>query len=156
MITALVLSGNASAQCPAVDVYEENDDCLNAVALTTGSYANLTVEGVASTLGLDFDSVVVPAGDIIQVDCLHIQALGDIDTYLYDAAGGTCGSHLLGDYLVRGYTSDDDETMAWINVTGAPVTVIIEIEPWANDTTFDCNDYSLSIATFPDPCALAR
>jgi len=157
LVAGLILSGRAEAQCPGADAYEDSDDCANAVALTVGSYTNLTLEGVAAPTGEDGDffSVLVAAGEILQVDCTHIAALGDTDVYLYDAAGGTCGSHVAPDYLARGYTGTDNENVVWANATGAAVTVIVEVDAWDHDTAFTCNDYSLNISTFGDPCSLS-
>ena len=79
--------------------------------------------------------LTVPAGEILQVDCLHGYLNGDIDTYLYDAASPTCGDQA--SYLIRGWTSSDDETWTWPNTTGAAATYIVEIDPWDSDTDFD-------------------
>ncbi len=153
LAAALLTTGAAWAQCPGTDTFEDNDDCATAAVITPGSYTNLTANGIFNVGGedADFYEITVAAGDILYVDCLHAVAGGDIDTYLYDATNPTCGDQST--YLVRGYTSTDDETWSWANTTGAAATYIIEIDPWNSDTDFDCNDYTLNIATAPDPCA---
>jgi hypothetical protein len=155
LAAALLTASTARAQCPAADIYEDSDDCASAAALTAGTYTNLTADGIAAVTGEDpdFYSITVNNGEILQVDCTHLVAGGDIDTYLYESTNPACGDQL--SYLVRGYTSTDDETMTWANNSGAAVTYIVEIDPWDNDTDFVCNDYSLTLSTMPDPCVAA-
>ncbi|MCA8979465.1 MAG: hypothetical protein KDC14_05530 [Planctomycetes bacterium] len=155
LAVALLAVTTASAQCPAPDAFEDSDDCANAAALTAGTYTNLTCNGIFAAGGedKDFYSISVNNGEILQMDCTHLVANGDIDVWLYDAASPTCGDQL--SYLTRGWTSTDNENFTWANNTGAAVTYIVEVEAWDNDTDFDCNDYTLTLTTFPDPCSLA-
>ena len=64
----------ASAQCPAADAQEPNDDCLTAVVLANGIYNTLTVEGAGGIVNEDFYSVSLPAGETLTVDCLFSTA----------------------------------------------------------------------------------
>ena len=149
-----LLTATASAQCGVADVYEDNDNCLTAVALTPGTYTGLTCQGPADPGGDDQDyyRVTVAAGELLTVDVLHTwSATEDIDAYLYDATNPTCGDQLT--YLTRGYTSDDNENMAWANGTGASVDIIIEVSAWLGGATqVVCDDYDLVISLAPDPC----
>jgi hypothetical protein len=149
-----LLAAGANAQCGTADVYEDNDDCLNAVVLTPGTYTGLTCQGPGDPGGDDQDyfRVTVPAGDILQVDVLHSwSATEDIDAYLYDATNPTCGDQF--SFLAQGYTSTDNETMAWANSTGASVDIIIEVSAWlGGGTPVICDDYDLVIGVSPDPC----
>jgi len=143
----------ASAQCPAADALEPNDDCLTAVATPNGTYNTLTVEGTGGTLNEDFYSVNLPVGEILTVDCLFLNANGDIDVYFYDpATSPACGGEVAGDYLVRGFTGTDNETVSYANPTAAAMTVIVRVELF---NAVACNDYDLVISTAPDPCVAA-
>ena len=142
----------ASAQCPAADTFEPNDDCLTAVALANGTYNGLTVEGAAGTVNEDFFSVNVPAGDTLTVDCLFVDAVADIDVYLYDPlTSPNCGGEGIGDYLVRGFTASDNENVSWPNTSAVAVTIIVRVEIYG--TVGACNDYSLVVATGLGPCS---
>ena len=49
LLVALTTSSNAAfAQCPATDVHEEDDTCATALALSPGTYTDLTLFGSAS------------------------------------------------------------------------------------------------------------
>ena len=143
----------ASAQCPAADALEPNDDCLSAVALANGTYTTLTVEGTGGVVNEDFYSVNLPVGEILTVDCLFSNASGDVDVYFYDpATSPNCGGEVLGDYLVRGFTASDNENVSYSNPTAAAMTIIVRVELFS---AVACNDYDLVISTAPDPCVAA-
>jgi hypothetical protein len=150
---AVLLSGLASAQCPAADALEPNDDCLTAVALANGTYNTLTVEGTGGTVNEDFYSVNLPVGEILTVDCLFSNASGDIDVYFYDPlTSPNCGGELVGDYLVRGFTGTDNESVSYANPGAVAMTIIVRVELFS---AVACNDYDLVISTAPDPCIAA-
>ena len=150
----VVLAANlAAAQCPAADTLEPNDDCLTAVPVTSGTYNLLTVEGSGGTVNEDFYSISVPVGEILTADILFSNAGGDVDLYLYDpATSPNCGGEVLGDYLIRGFTASDNETVSWANPNPVATTYIIRVELFS---AVACNDYSLVVSTAPDPCVLA-
>ncbi len=150
-----VTAGAASAQCPAADAFEPNDDCLTATAVTPGSYTNLTLNGPMVLENQDFYSISVPNGEIITVDLTFATATGDIDVYLYDSTTPNCGGTATGDYLIRGFTGSDNESISWTNSTGAAETYTIMVDAWDSDSDFDCNDYSMDITVAPDPCTTA-
>ena len=154
LTACLGLVSLANAQCGTADVYEDNDDCANAVTLTPGTYTGLTCQGPADPGGddRDFYKVTVANGDLLSVDVLHTwSTTEDIDSYLYDATNPTCGDKTT--FLDDGYTSDDNEFMSWTNNTGASVDVIIEVSAWLGGTTqVICDDYDLVITVGPDPC----
>jgi len=152
---AMVLSTSlASAQCPAADANEPDDDCLTATAVVSPySQAGLTVFGEGNLAGqnLDFFSINLPAGEILQGDLTFSTANGDIDLYFYDAAAAaTCGGTNLGDYLVRGFTGSDNESIIWANTGAAAMSIVVMVDTFGGG--FDCNDYSIDLATFADPC----
>ncbi|MCA8980843.1 MAG: PPC domain-containing protein [Planctomycetes bacterium] len=148
---ALALVGNGWAQCPAADSYEPNDDCVTAPPLANGTYTGLTVEGTGGTYNDDFFAVSVPPGEILTVDCLFIDAIADVDLYLYDpATSPNCGGEAAGDYLVRGFSVTDNEQVVWPNTGAVALPLIVRVEMFSAAT---CNDYDLVISTAPDPCA---
>ena len=151
-VAAAVLMASAGwAQCPAADTLEPNDSCVTAVVLANGTYNTLTVEGTGGVYNDDFYSVNLPGNEILTVDCLFSNASGDVDVYFYDpATSPNCGGEALGDYLVRGFTGSDNEHVVYANPTAVAMTIIVRVELFS---AVACNDYSLTIATAPDPCA---
>ncbi|MCA8979462.1 MAG: hypothetical protein H6831_09625 [Planctomycetes bacterium] len=146
----VVMAANlAAAQCPAADTFEPNDDCLTAVALANGTYNSLTVEGTGGVYNDDFYSVNLPAGEQLVVDCLFLNANGDVDVYFYDPlTSPACGGEAAGDYLVRGFTASDNENVVWNNASAAAMTIIVRVELFS---AVACNDYSLVVTTQPIP-----
>ncbi len=117
------------------DALEDNDDCGSAVPLAPGSYPDLVVRDDDE----DHYLIDVPAGATIDVACLHTASVADIDTYLY-ASPGDC---VFDTYLVRGYTSTDDEFMTWTNTTGSDTTYSLRVHIW--NASGPENDYDLTV-----------
>ena len=134
--------GSIIDPCVAVsdDAMEPNDDCSQAIALTTGTYTDLVVFKNVSD---DFFTIDVPDGGDLTVDVLFLTALGDIDCYLYDSAtvGTTCGDKAT--FLDNGFTGSDNEQMTWTNSTGVTQTYYIQVNLWDNAGNEQCNEYDL-------------
>ena len=125
------------------DASEPNDDCSQAIARTPGTYTDLVVFKTTSD---DFWTINVPDGGNLIVDILCSVAGGqDVDCYLYDSStvGTTCGDKAA--YLVRGFTSTDNEQMLWTNSTGSAQTYYIQVNVWDNASVLDCGDYDMML-----------
>lgn len=123
------------------DMFEDNDDCVGAVALGDGFYPGLTVFESDN----DYFAVGVDPGVTMTADIFFLNATADVDIYLWDPVvdcdtnvAGTAGA-----FLVRGFTASDDETISYTNSTGAPQNLILEIDMF---TGGGCNTYDLQVA----------
>ncbi len=116
------------------DSFEENDTCATAAPIAPGMYSNLFVrkDGVDN----DFYAIVVPAGATINCDVLFTHANGDIDAALYDSCSTAAVDTSQG--------TIDNEQVAAMNATAAPVTYFLEVYVWAA-ANLDCNTYGLNI-----------
>jgi hypothetical protein len=119
------------------DTLEDNDDCSTAISGVTGVYPGLFV----SKFDLDYYDYALADGDEITVNAFFTHANGDIDIILYDV--GACGGGL-GSGLTQGASLDDNETLTYVNTTGANRDVVLEVNVWIN-STFDCNDHDLEV-----------
>ena len=126
---------------PSDDIYEENDNCAQAAALTEGSYTGLIVKDTDE----DFFTIDVPNGGTLDVHCDFSTSVADIDTYLYDATSPNCGGASGGDYLDRGFTGSDDEDMQWTNNTGSTQTYWIRVHIWNASGPQNTYDLDLTI-----------
>ena len=114
---AALLAGSTWAQCPNDDTFEDNDDCSTASVAPAGLTGSLAVHGSSNvTTGSDDDFWViqaVPAGEILTVDVLFIDATGDIDLRLYDDPACTNQVDSAG-------SVSDNEQVSATNAGGAP------------------------------------
>jgi pre-peptidase len=136
---------NACSTTPD-DGYAPNHDCASAVASAPGTYTDLvTFRDTAE----DFYSVVVGEGETLKVDVLFAHLSGDIDAYIYDPStlGSTCGDKL--DYLDRGYSSSDDESLSHTNLTGTTQTYYVQVNLYSSAANAYCNAYDLVIGVDP-------
>jgi len=124
------------------DGFAPNQDCASAVLLGDGSYPGLAV---FKPDGDDFFAIDVADGSTLNVDLLFLTAPGDIDCYLYDPAtlGTTCGDK--SDYLVRGFTGSDNESISWTNTSGSTQQYLLQVNLWDSAGNEDCNTYDLVI-----------
>ena len=133
-----------SAQCDATtqdDGFEENDDCASAVALGDGTYPGLWVHKQDK----DHYAFTVPSGSTLVVDAIFVSANGDVDIFLRDAAAPECGTGNGPNVLAQGFSSNDNENIAWQNTGGVDQDVILEVNVWDNASSPDCNDYDLIV-----------
>lgn len=117
------------------DMFEENDDCLNAAPVPTGLQAGLFVE--KEGVDEDWFSIDVLPGQTLTVTATFVNDDGDIDIDLFDACGGVLleGS--------AGVTNIEDVT--WTNTTGATVNAKWGVFVWAGDPTESCNTYDMNV-----------
>jgi len=129
------------------DSYEDNDDCLGAIAAPLGLTTGLYYAGpLAPPPGEDNDfwSATVAPGETINVDIYFTNANGDTDLFLYDANGGFCGvGYDPSTNLDYGYTASDDESVSWFNNTGVSVDVIWEVKGY---TSVECQTYDMNVS----------
>ncbi|MCP3920284.1 MAG: hypothetical protein GY711_32560 [bacterium] len=144
LITSLLSTASATAQCPGPDDgLEDNDTCQTAVPLATGSYLGLFVEKLDS----DFYVVTAQPGQYFVAKLRFPHAGGDIDALLYDAGTGCTTS------LVSSTSATDDEGLAWLNTGATAATYILEVQVWGGSAA-DCANYDLILSNEVDPCTL--
>ncbi|MCA8978405.1 MAG: PPC domain-containing protein [Planctomycetes bacterium] len=150
VLAALLGSTTAFAQCPLDDSFEDNDDCASASIAPTGLTTGLLLHGAANAGGLDEDYWLiqgVPAGQILTVDLLFVDATGDIDLRLFSDPG-TCATQ-----IAYSGSISDNEQVSVANGTGAAADYAIRVQAFGS--SFDCNNYDLQVTIAPDPCATA-
>ncbi len=146
--------------CVAPDAYEDNDTCATATPWVDGTVVGLSVD----KLDKDHYSFCIAAGATVDADILFSTATADCDLFLWDASDVNCGSGAPGTQLAYGFTTSDNETVSYTNLTGAHLDVVLEVNVWASSNG-DCNNYDLivsgtgnctgpAISTFCDPSAL--
>jgi len=139
-------SGPGGGGGPIDDAYEPNDDCASAVLMSPGTYSNLLVQQTSE----DHYEIVLAPGDTLDVQLSFLNANGDIDCYLYDNNGATCGDKA--SYLVRGYTGTDNEDIQWVNNTGASQSYYLQVNLFAsNPATENSYDMDIQVTSVPPP-----
>ncbi|MEM7164752.1 MAG: hypothetical protein AAF581_04770 [Planctomycetota bacterium] len=123
------------------DLLEDNDSCVTARVVTSGTYDDLVVK----SLDEDWYAVAVAAGAQLQVNLTFVDVNGDIDVELF----GSCGSTL----LATAATNNNNEGLFYTN-TGAASTFLVRV---FLDSDLR-NDYSMTIvggaaAPANDDCA---
>ena len=116
------------------DGFEENDDCASAVPVGDGAYPG----NVVKKTDTDWFRMDVADGATITVDALFLHSNGNIETWLFDACGGTL--------LDNGGSITDNETVTWSNATGSCRTVLFQVEMLYSDPNNECNTYDLVVA----------
>ena len=122
--------------CPA-DALEPNDSCATAAPIAPGTTSGLNID-----VGLlDWYTITVAAGDMIQVDLTFLHAQGDIDLRL-EAPCGTFRSSAT--------SVTDNESASWTNTTGVSQDVKIRANRFG---TAACTPYSITVGiTTPPTC----
>jgi len=149
-----ILSSPATAQCTVADAFENNDDCANAVVITSGVLTGLTCQGPFARNGADpdFYRITVPAGEMLSVTALFIsQASTDLDLHFYDPLSPSCGDKLSAP--LSSTTGSDNEMLTWVNTTPGALDVIIAISA-AEGGSVICTTYDLDVSVGPDPCGV--
>ncbi len=121
------------------DAFEDNDDCATATPMGDG----LTTGLVTQEPDLDNYAVTVPAGGTLDVTIYFTDALADVDLYLWEAASIDCGTgSTTANWLARGFSATNDETITWDNTSLVDVDYVIEVRTF---TGGGCNYYDLEI-----------
>ncbi|MCA8979954.1 MAG: pre-peptidase C-terminal domain-containing protein [Planctomycetes bacterium] len=130
---------------PADDIYEENDNCSIAAVIGAGTDVGLNVAKTDE----DYYAITLADGETLQVDLSFTNANGDIDCYLYGSAGINCGDKT--NYLVRGFSSTDDESISWVNNTGATKTYWLQVNMYDSASNADDNSYDMTVTITAAP-----
>ncbi len=121
------------------DVLDDNDSCAEALAIDPGFYSNLRV----AKTDPDLYRICLPAGGMLDVELFFWDTEGDVDLFLYEAAEVGCGDGAFGPWLVRGYTTTDNEVISYTNASGGPMNLVIHVELWSGSPYNECTDYAL-------------
>ena len=133
-------SVNPPDPCDTPDALESNTDCASATPLGDGMFMDLNVEETDN----DYYAVTVPNGGTLNVDIFFLNALGDVDLYLWDPSV-ECDTNVAGTggaWLARGFSASDDETISYVNTSGMDQDLIIEIDMFSVGA---CNEYDMTI-----------
>ena len=135
-VASLTLNDAVVTTCPD-DGFEPNNDLAGAVPAPSTSFSGNICVG-----DNDFYTITLQDGDVLDVTVLytHIDGEDDIDLTLYDGTGTAVdGSGGV----------DGTEALNYINSTGGPETVTIELFPWDDTDGGDgiAYDFSYSIST---------
>jgi hypothetical protein len=144
MLSAALLLCLSPIQCSGGtgdDVWEDNDTCATAAALTVGTTTTLAVRAGDD----DYYRLAVPAASEVTITCRFTHAAGDIDLVLSDS---TCT-----DILDASQSITDDEEVSTTHYGTAPTEMVLRVSGYG--LAFTCNDYELDIAITPstNPCA---
>ncbi len=128
--------------CGTPDGFEDSDDCSSALALGDGLYTGLNVEEADN----DYYEVGLAAGGTIVVDLFFVDAMGDIDLYLWDPSMA-CDTNVVGQgtgtgALAVGFSASNDEQVVYTNMSGALQTLVVEVDMF---DPASCNSYDLLI-----------
>ncbi len=136
------------------DEYEDNDtsDAATSLALDSvvGDNGELGVEfhGVSAygeEQDRDWYSFDLEEGEVITINVLFLDDLGDIDIRLWDYAAPNSGSY---DYERSSASSSDNEAITGY-VVPATGTYYLQIYPYGSDV---CNPYDVQILKHINPC----
>lgn len=120
------------------DNLEDNDSCLNAVALTPGTYSGLFI----AAPDLDYYRVDVPAGQHVLIDQVYVPGAElYIDLFSDPACNNFIGTEGWG---------GGSNSIAWANTTGSTATLYMAFH--IDALSGSCTNYDLSITLAPDPC----
>ncbi len=130
------------------DVYFPNDDAFtNAVPLTPGTITGLTLCAAAD---VDWYSIDLLAGDILDANIFFMDDEGDTDLYIFDAPQASDAATMDANFLARGYTASDNETVTWTAV--ADGTYYIGVRLYGDDGLgLVGNTYDMDLAVTPAP-----
>jgi len=147
-VVCAALSAPSRAQCSGPDdAFEDNDTCATALAVTMPFVQTaLWVHRHDPDL---FQVTVLPGYELrASLQCDDDQ--GDVDLVLYEP-GAACGDLWVNFRSSQTYTNY--EAVAWLNNTGAPKVLIVQVQMWRGSIPI-CNRYDLSLtsAVPPQPC----
>lgn len=146
LVVCTALSAPSRAQCNGPDDgFEDNDTCATAL--------NVTLPFVQPALWVhrydaDLFRVTVQPGYELRAVLEFDDDLGDVDLVLYEP-GAACGDLWVNFRSSQTYT--DYEAIHWLNNTGSPKVLIVQVEMWRGSIPV-CNQYDLSLtAVVPPP-----
>ncbi|MCA8981928.1 MAG: PPC domain-containing protein [Planctomycetes bacterium] len=132
------------------DVYEDNDDCANAVVLPEGLHQDLYVHKVDP----DYYLVNVLLGDTLDLTLDYDTAGTDVRLLLYEITptnGGTCGDG--SSYEAFGFGSGQTRSISWLNdIASGTFVVAVSV---TSSSSSDCTGYSLAVSGGGQPFATA-
>ena len=118
-------------ECDANDALEPNEDIAGAVPLPAPGQTLQIQDAVDE----DFFSVLVPAGERVELAIRFRDDDGDIDARLLDAAGNS---------LDAGLSISDDELVDWLNDTGVDQEIFLRV--YLFPSSVDCgNVYTVEV-----------
>ncbi|MCB9909821.1 MAG: hypothetical protein H6829_06080 [Planctomycetes bacterium] len=121
----------------APDVFEDNDDCSSAAALTAGSYTGLTMNSVDLA---DYYKATVPAGTVFSMS----ETLDTSNEVFWRVSLDDCATEF--DYQTT--------NILWANDTGASLDVVFKAE-YQSSGAAPCAIYGFDLAIGSTPCMSA-
>lgn len=144
---SLDVSLTPSVVCGVDDIYEDNDFCglHTAVALPFNAPQLYVEQGDD-----DFYEFTLPNNEQLDVDVLFQHAIADVDVFVYDVNVSCAGNSV---FLATSQSATNNESVSYVNLTGATQTIAVKIEVWAGSQGF-CNRYDLTLTKGPitTPC----
>jgi hypothetical protein len=143
--TLNITSSTSSCAGAVDDMFEDNDECSQAVGIGNGTYIGL----FTSRLDWDFYRISVDPGSTLAIDASFTHALGDVDIFLSDP--GQCVSFSAGhagcfQTLACSESASNMESLVWTNLTSSTQDYILKVFIWPPTATGDCNNYDLTIS----------
>ena len=126
--------------CGTPDPFEPNVDCMSATPVSDGAYTGMNVDEVDN----DYYAVTLADGGTLTVDIFFIDDDGDIDLFLWDPAldcNYNAGAPVSG-ALVSSRSASDNETVSYMNTSGAALDLVIEVDMWSAG---GCSVYDMTI-----------
>jgi len=125
------------------DAFEPNDSCAIATVLDNGTYPGLFV----SEYSPDTYSFFVAPGETLHVDALFSGVPGDIEIVLRRANSEYCGQGYFGQFLALGNSSQNAESLSYVNILNVDREVILEVfMPGSPGPQSRCRTYDLVIS----------
>jgi hypothetical protein len=132
--------------CP-VDAYEPNESLATAVALPLGLTTDLGACGVG---GVDWYSIALDAGDVLDVDLYFTDADADVDLFVRNSqpATETYSAYATG-ALVSSTSTSDNESITYTATTAGTYYVIARVYAEGGGPTIDGAIYDMDVTVTP-------
>ena len=131
--------------CPGDDLLENFDDCNSSLPL-----ANVSAVQQRRLAVLDGDDdwfdIPLQPGERLDASIFFEHARADIDLYLRDQTGGTCGNT-----LTSGVSTTDHEMVMYTNNTNGPMDIAVGVVFFGTVNGDLCNDYELAYEVIAAP-----
>lgn len=154
-LSLALISPQGFAQCPNHDLLEDNDDCSQAVPVSSGWYTDLTTHSdhAGQTPDSDYYSISVDPGEALRVEVHTPGIVTKHKVRIYDALNTSCGSMVYPDWISSPDWMDGSAiACAWRNESPMMVDCIIEVE--SVDYGALCSEYDMFVDVYIDPCQL--